>query len=95
MMVRDRVVAPWLALATAAVIFRSASALLSALPDPGWLLAAEAWVAGTDVDAEHVLSSLQAQTGRAWRCLEPAAGLSPAWLTACGLAWQQEPTWTP
>ena len=33
MMVRDRVVAPWLALATAAAIFRSASALLSALPD--------------------------------------------------------------
>ena len=33
MMVRDRVVAPWLALATAAVILRSASALLSALPD--------------------------------------------------------------
>lgn len=82
---------------TAGVWLDLVPALLSALPDPGWLLAAEAWVAGTDVDAdaEHVLSSLQAQTGRAWRCLEPAAGLSPAWLTACGLAWQQEPTWTP
>ena len=32
-MVTDSLVAPWLALATAALILRSASALLSALPD--------------------------------------------------------------
>lgn len=68
--------------------------LLSALPDPGWLLAAEAWVAGVGADTELVSATLQAQTGRPWRCLEPAPGMTAGMLVACGLAWQQEGAWT-